>query len=91
MTQENDQTNDDIRVIDSTAKVSERDLQALRRMILTKKTMTQTRCRRIRIWRTLGREGQVDAQVVWDRTYPSGVKERKVNVLRLSVPNPGSC
>ena len=72
-------------IISSTNPISCRDMEAIKRMHKRSLKMTQTRCRRIKIWKALGDPNAIDAMVVWTRTYRSGITKRVVNILKISV------
>lgn len=72
-------------VISSTSPISNRDMDAIRRMIGRSMKTSQTRCRRIKIWKALGDPNAVDAMIVWTRTYRSGITKRVVNILKISL------
>jgi len=72
-------------VISSTKPISHRDMEAIRSMHNRSLKLTQTRCRRIKIWKALGDPNAIDAMVVWTRTYRSGITTGIVNILKISV------
>jgi len=68
-----------------TRKVSDRDFRAIKRMHGRKMTLSQTKTRRIKIWRALGAPDELDVHIVTTRKLRNGYITELSNLVRIAL------